>query len=81
MKIKHVFTGLVLTMFLVAGLLVLTPTADGATRVRGYYRSNGTYVMPHYRSNYDSYRSNNWSSYGNYNPYTGKRGYRSYQSY
>ncbi|WP_420150234.1 peptidoglycan-binding domain-containing protein [Spirosoma sp.] len=40
--------------------------------VRGYYRSNGTYVQPHYRSNPDGNPYNNWSYPGNTNPYTGK---------
>jgi len=51
-------------------------TADAAVRVRGYYRSNGTYVQPHYRSNPDGNFSNNWSTYPNVNPYTGAIGTR-----
>jgi hypothetical protein len=43
--------------------------------VNGHFRNNGTYVPPHYRSNPDGIRSNNWSYRGNTNPYTGKRGY------
>ena len=49
--------------------------AEAATRVSGYFRSNGTYVNSYYRTSADSYKSNNYSSYGNYNPYTGRRGY------
>jgi len=56
--------------------------------VQGYYRSNGTYVQPHYRSNPDGYFYNNWSTYPNINPYTGRMGtrltpsyYPSYRSY
>ncbi|GAV24823.1 hypothetical protein ciss_07560 [Carboxydothermus islandicus] len=64
-------------LFLAAAIL-LTTTAPvfAAVRVRGYFRSNGTYVQPHYRSYSDGYRYNNWSSWGNYNPYTGKKGYK-----
>ena len=47
-------------------------TADAAVRVRGYFRKNGTYVQPHYRSNPDGNPYNNWSFPGNTNPYTGK---------
>ena len=51
-------------------------------RVRGYYRKDGTYVQPHYRSKPDGNPFNNWSTKGNVNPYTGKPGtknpYRSY---
>ena len=44
--------------------------------VRGYFRSDGTYVRPHYRSNPDGNPWNNWSTIGNVNPYTGQRGYK-----
>lgn len=46
--------------------------AEAAVRVKGYYRKNGTYVQPHYRSNPDRNPYNNWSFPGNTNPYTGK---------
>ena len=42
--------------------------------VNGYYRNDGTYVQPHYRSNPDGNILNNWSTQGNVNPYTGKTG-------
>lgn len=42
-------------------------------RVKGYYRSNGTYVQPHYRSNPDGQKWNNFgpsrSDSDRYNPY------------
>ena len=47
------------------------------TYVRGYYRKDGTYVAPHYRSAPDRSYNNNWSTSPNVNPYTGKRGTRS----
>jgi hypothetical protein len=49
--------------------------------VRGYVRSNGTYVQPHYRSNPDGIFENNWSTYPNVNPYTGTVGPRHMPSY
>lgn len=53
-------------------------SADAAVRVRGYFKpSTGSFVMPHYRSNPDSSRFNNWSTKGNYNLFTGKKGYAS----
>jgi hypothetical protein len=55
--------------------------ADADTRVRGYYRSNGTYVQPHYRSSPDGNFYNNWSTYPNVNPYTGNVGTRMAPSY
>jgi hypothetical protein len=42
----------------------------------GYYRKDGTYVQPHYRSDPDGNFYNNWSTKGNYNPYTGAYGTR-----
>lgn len=42
--------------------------------VNGYERSNGTYVQPHWQSNPDSSRFNNYSTQGNMNPYTGQAG-------
>ncbi len=48
--------------------------SSGDTYVRGYTRSDGTYVAPHYRSNPNSTQADNWSTIGNVNPYTGKKG-------
>jgi hypothetical protein len=46
----------------------------GQDSVRGYTRSNGTYVAPYVRSQPDHNYYNNWSTYPNINPYTGKTG-------
>jgi hypothetical protein len=42
--------------------------------VKGHYRSNGTYVKPHYRSAPNGNVFDNYSTKGNTNPYTGKSG-------
>ena len=42
--------------------------------VRGYMRSDGTYVAPHYRSNPNGNVNDNWSTKPNVNPYTGQEG-------
>jgi hypothetical protein len=42
--------------------------------VHGYYRSNGTYVRPYYRSSPNGTVQDNFSYRGNINPYTGKVG-------
>ena len=42
--------------------------------MRGRYRSNGTYVQPHYRSSPNGTALDNFSTKGNINPYTGKEG-------
>ena len=46
--------------------------AESQVSVKGYYRKDGTYVAPHYRSNPDGNPYNNWSFPENVNPYTGK---------
>lgn len=51
--------------------------AEARVGVRGYIKRSGTYVAPHYKTNPDNSRWNNWSTKGNYNPYTGKKGYTS----
>lgn len=58
--------------FLITLILIFTLQAVAQVKVRGYYRKNGTYVRPHYRSNPDGNPKNNWSYPGNTNPYTGK---------
>jgi len=67
-KMKRFFAYLV--------LLMMTATVMGDVDVHGYYREDGTYVRPHYRSDPDGDFSNNWSTYPNVNPYTGKIGTR-----
>jgi len=52
-----------------------------STHVNGYYKANGTYVQPHYRSAPDNSVNNNWSTKGNVNPYTGKEGTKIVPSY
>ena len=68
------------TIMLMGAALALL-AADAATAladqyVHGYYRRDGTWVRPHYRSDPDGYFWNNYSAYGNVNPYTGERGYK-----
>jgi hypothetical protein len=48
--------------------------AMAQVHVTGYYRKDGTYVEPHWRSNPNSTTSDNWSTRGNANPYTGEVG-------
>lgn len=51
------------------------------TYVNGYYRKDGTYVQPHYRSSPNGSAYDNYSTKGNTNPYTGKRGAESPYKY
>src|SRR3989344_5157444 len=52
--------------------IFLPNLVSAAVGVKGYYRKDGTYVQPHYRSNPDGNPYNNWSYPGNTNPYTGE---------
>lgn len=60
-------------MIAMAALMAASP-AVADTLVDGYFRKDGTYVAPHYRSDNDGQRWNNYSSQGNQNPYTGQKG-------
>ena len=63
-----------LIFFLLPFFLLLSFNSNSAVHVKGYFKKNGTYVAPHYRSNPDNNIYNNWSVKGNVNPYTGKEG-------
>jgi len=66
-KNKKVFCLFVAGIFLLVGSVTLAQV-----KVKGYFRKDGTYVRPHWRSKPDSNPYNNYSFPGNYNPYTGK---------
>jgi len=61
---------------LAAGVALASSFAVSAQShsVKGHYRSDGTYVQPHHRSNANSTKLDNYSTQGNYNPYNGKSG-------
>lgn len=72
-------------LFVALGLLTRQAHSKGkgsgsAVPVKGYYRSDGTYVAPHMRSAPDGDPSNNWSTRGNVNPYTGEEGTKVFPS-
>lgn len=60
---------------ILCALLALSSSAVMADdHVKGYVKSNGTYVAPHIRTTPNSTKLDNYSSKGNINPYTGQRG-------
>jgi hypothetical protein len=67
-------------IFIIAFLLT-TAFTFAQVSVKGYYRSNGTYVQPHQRTAPNSTRNDNYSTVGNSNPYTGEAGTQSRDSY
>lgn len=48
--------------------------AGGSHATRGYVKKDGTYVEPHYQTNPNKTKTDNWSTKGNYNQRTGKEG-------
>ena len=76
--LQRIAIGIVSLAFVIAPVLIAPKPADAAVRVRGYVTQRGTYVAPHYRSDPDSTRINNFSTTGNRNPFTGKVGTRRY---
>lgn len=55
-------------------LLIASLSLNAQTRVRGYYKKNGTYVQSYVRSSRNNTNHDNWSTRGNSNPITGSRG-------
>jgi hypothetical protein len=55
--------------------------SPSVTTVSPYFRGNGTYVAPHFRTTPDRSFNNNFSTYPNINPYTGKVGTRAPRGY
>lgn len=72
---KKALKGIVLVAFLLG--VVFPLTGEAYVNVKGYYKSNGTYVAPHVRSNPNGLKYDNYGytpSQGLYNPTYGTRG-------
>lgn len=67
-------------LFLI-GFLFFSVVSFAQVSVRGYYKSNGTYVQPHQRTYPNATRNDNYSTIGNINPHTGKAGTQPRDSY
>ena len=63
---------------LLLSLALFASFSSVAEYVSGYYKSNGTYVQPYYRSDRNNTVTDNYSYYGNTNPYTGSTGTNKY---
>ena len=61
-------------LILILLLVALPCVAIADTYVHGYSKRDGTYVEPHYRSEANSTKFDNYSTQGNVNPYNGKEG-------
>ena len=67
-------------IFIIA-FLFTTALSFAQVSVKGYTRSNGTYVQPHQRTAPNVTRNDNYSTIGNTNPYTGTSGTVSRDNY
>lgn len=65
---------LMIALMTICLLFFCNESFSKSVHVNGYFKKNGTYVSPHYRSSPDHNFYNNWSTKGNVNPYTGKEG-------
>jgi hypothetical protein len=70
MKARILAVGLLLLL----SLTWVTLTFARDVFVQPYFRQDGTYVQPHFRTAPDHSISNNYSTYPNINPYTGQQG-------
>ena len=64
------------TILTIAIILITVVGTYAQSRVRGYYRSNGTYVQSYQRSQRNYTNHDNYSTIGNSNPFTGSCGTR-----
>lgn len=71
-KYPWLFSLFVILLLALCGLNA--QTNPNHVHVKGYYRSDGTYVSPHFRTAPNSTNRDNFSTIGNINPYTGKPG-------
>lgn len=72
MNMKTALAGLALALL----LFVSAGSAEAKTiKVKAYFKpSQGSYVMPSYRTSPNKTKLDNYSTKGNYNPYSGKKG-------
>ena len=61
MKIKQTLAALAI---LITSIAAFNPSANALVNVNGYFKQNGTYVMPHIRTSPDGIPFNNFSYRG-----------------
>lgn len=66
---------LITFLFLIFSFSLFAQVNPNYHKVKGYYRKDGTYVKPHYRTNPNNTNRDNYSTKPNINPHTGKKGY------
>ena len=60
---KTILVKITSTLIVASSLLATANTASAYVSVNGYFKSNGTYVAPHFRTSPDSYTFNNFSAW------------------
>ena len=58
---KNILIKLTSSIIVAASILATANTASAYVSVNGYFKSNGTYVAPHFRTSPDSSIYNNYS--------------------
>ena len=58
---KNIFKTLALVTVIATNVSIFSSNAHAYVSVNGYFKSNGTYVMPHIRTNPDGVCWNNFS--------------------
>ena len=64
------------SVFMFISVLVFGQVNSSSTYQSGYFKSDGTYVQPHYKTNVNQTNHDNYSTKDNTNSYTGSTGYR-----
>ena len=60
---KTLLVKIISTLIVASSLLATANTASAYVSVNGYFKSNGSYVAPHFRTSPDSYTFNNFSAW------------------
>ena len=78
LNLKNYMKKTIISLFLgilIFGVLGFSFNAEAkTTKVKGYFKSSGTYVNSYYKTSPNKTKLDNYSTKGNYNPYTGKKG-------
>jgi hypothetical protein len=74
---RKILLALAASLVSIIGIGIGSASGASSHYVRGYSTKSGTYVAPHWQTNPNRTKFDNWSTKGNVNPYTGKPGTKS----
>ncbi|MBK9415292.1 MAG: hypothetical protein IPN61_18060 [Bacteroidetes bacterium] len=75
MQLTRILKAFLFFVLVIFTLFCHAQTNSHHVKVNGYYRKDGTYVQPYFRTAPNSTKADNFSTKGNVNPYTGKPGW------